>query len=436
MQSIKVSFIIPLFNHVEYFQEMLSSLLRSLPINLSYEIIFIDDASSDTSAQWLRSLDYSFVTKLFNTINLGYAKSNNVAVAHAKGEILALVNNDLIFKQGWLEPMLSILENSLLNAGIVGNIQYKVADNSVDHAGVTLTTIGQIDHVHDLPSEDYVRSFSVTGACLLIRKIDFIEAGCFDEDYLNGGEDIDLCLEIRARGKYIYLATKSHIHHHVSLSRDRVNIQNEINSRRLHLKWRKELKNELAKQWGKVLQSNADISYRQYIDGELTAAFINTPYSASQIIAEHFLLREEFRWSKEIDHVDFNKDIAANVMIRGLISIASSQYYLINKKAEITFKHIASVINFYVCGRRIDQANQDNLAITISVNHVQYKTLPLHVGPNINLGIISPLLLQGINNVFKVEVNFYEPDTLRLLGDASHLIYVTNFVIDDKPLKL
>ncbi len=435
MTVIKVSFIVPLFNHVEYSQAMFSSLLSSLPADLSYEIILIDDASSDATVEWLNSIDHCFVKKIFNPNNLGYAKSNNIAATQAKGEILALINNDLIFESGWLEGMLDVLENPYINAGIVGNIQYKAVDNSLDHAGVQLMPTGKIEHIQilSLESSAYSRVFAVTGACCLVRKSDFDALSGFDEGFVNGGEDIDLCLAFRQRGKSAYIATNSQIHHHVSLSRDRASIQNEKNSHRLLTKWRNVLKTEMAKQWQLRLQWPN--SYHNLIDGEFYQAFLKSQQMAARLIAEYFILIEEHRWSKLIDNVDLNQNIASRTQFKGLRFIDSHNLYLINTKPEVVLKGVDSVVNFYVCGRRIDPANHDNLAMTISVNHVQYKILRLESGPNINLGIISPILLPGIDNIFKIEVNFINPDGFELLGDASHLIYISHFVIDDKLVK-
>ncbi len=431
----KLSIIVPLFNHVDYSKAMMASLLDSLPSELSFEIILIDDASSDATVEWLNSIDHCVVKKIFNPNNLGYAKSNNIAASQAKGEILALINNDLIFESGWLEGMLDVLENPYLNAGIVGNIQYKVVDNSLDHAGVQLTLTGKIEHIQVLSPESspYSRVFAVTGACCLIRKSDFDALSGFDEGYVNGGEDVDLCLAVRQRGKSVYIATKSQIHHHVSLSRDRASIQNEKNSRRLLAKWRNVLKTEIARQW--QLRFQQPNSYHNLIDGDFYQAFLKSPQMAARLIAEYFILIEEQRWSKLIDSVDLNQDIASRTQFKGLRFIDSHNLYLINTKPEVVLKGVDSVVNFYVCGRRIDPANQDNLAMTISVNHVQYKILKLESGPNINLGIISPILLPGIDNIFKIEVNFINPDGFELLGDASHLIYISHFVIDDKLVK-
>ena len=273
----------------------------------------------------------------------------------------------------------------------------------------------------------------MTGACCLIRKSDFDALYGFDESYVNGGEDIDLCLALKQRGKSAYIATNSKIDHHVSLSRDRASIQNEKNSRRLLAKWRNVLKIEMARQWQLRLQQAN--SYHDLIDGEFYEDFLKSPQMAARLIAEYFILIEEQRWSKLIDGIDLNQDIASRTQFKGLRYIESHGCYLINTQPEVVVKGVASVVNFYVCGRRIDPANQDNLAITISVNHVQYKTLRLESGANINLGIISPILLPGMDNIFKIEVNFIEPDGFELLGDASHLIYISHFVIDDKLVK-
>lgn len=435
MALIKISFIVPLFNHVEHSKMMLASLFHSLPSDLSFEIILIDDASSDATGDWLYGLDYSCVKKIVNIDNLGYAKSNNIAVSQAKGEMLALINNDLIFESGWLEPMLDVLENPYLNAGIVGNIQYKVVDHSLDHAGVQVTPTGKLEHIQVLSPESpaYSRVFAVTGACCLIRKSDFDAVSGFDEGYVNGGEDVDLCLALKQLGKSAYVANHSKIQHHVSLSRDRTSIQNEKNSRRSLIKWRDQLKIEITRLWQLTLQQ-PNHKY-DLIDGEFYDDFLKSPQIASRLLAEHFILVEEHRWSKLIDDVDFNQDIASRTVFKGMQFIDRHDFYLINAKSEVVVRSVASVINFYVCGRRINPANQDDIVITISVNNIQYKVLKLESVANINLGIVSPILIQGIDNIFKINFSFIHLDSGELFGDANDLIHISHFVIDDKLVK-
>src|SRR6185295_9385214 len=58
-----------------------------------------------------------------NERNLGYAISNNRAALLARGEFLALLNNDLVLQPGWLEPMLSAHARLRQRAGLIGNMQ-------------------------------------------------------------------------------------------------------------------------------------------------------------------------------------------------------------------------------------------------------------------------------------------------------------------------
>jgi glycosyltransferase involved in cell wall biosynthesis len=304
-----ISFVIPLFNHLEQTKAMLQSLIASLPQNLDYEIIFYDDASSDGTQEWLRELDNPQIRCFYHAQNCGYAKTNNDAIAHAKGRYLALLNNDLLFESNWLGSMLETLENPQLNAGIVGNLQFRVDDKKLDHAGVTLTPRGQFHHLDVLPKDTSkaIPMDIVTGACMLLHKADFDAVFGFDETFVNGCEDVDLCLKIRAFGKQIYLEPRSQILHYVSLSRAPNSIQNEKNSQYLFTKWRKEIKLQLIKCWVNLLTSGKP-AYEAYIDGELTSSFLSKPHLAAMTISEAVLLRQEAYWARELGTSPINSN--------------------------------------------------------------------------------------------------------------------------------
>ena len=122
MTPLKVSFIVPLFNHLEHSKAMLASLQASLPPGLAHEIILVDDASKDGTRDWLQTLSSSNLRVVLNPVNLGFARANHAGVVLATGDVLALVNNDLIFSPGWLEPMLAVLQLPQWGAGVVGNV--------------------------------------------------------------------------------------------------------------------------------------------------------------------------------------------------------------------------------------------------------------------------------------------------------------------------
>ena len=427
-----ISFVVPLFNHVEHSRKMLATLLNSLPTDLSFEIIFADDESTDETCEWLLNLDDSRIRYIFNERNLGYAKTNNLAAKLAKGRYLGLLNNDLLFEPGWLEPMLAVIDNPLLNAGIVGNLQYRVADKALDHAGVALMPCGKFDHIREAPISDSkpIPVYVATGACMVILRLDFEQIGGFDETFLNGCEDIDLCLNIRQWGKEIYVAPNSHILHHVSLSRSRTSQQNEKNSQYLYIKWRKEIKLKLTKSWIDLLD-DPNVDYQNFIDGALTIPFKSKRHSASIAIAEAALLREEARWHRELGNSAYLDDWLNSVRVSGVTEVKQLKKYLADGQISIYIDKIKTAQNFYVCARLLEDFDVEAVEIKLSVNDAQQKLFRLIDSRVINIGIINPIIFPGQKNHFKVEIYFINADGTTA-KPAPNAILISHFVIDDK----
>lgn len=417
-----VSFVVPLYNHLAHTQEMLSSLQAFLPENLDYEIILVDDGSSDGTAAWIDQLADPSIKSLLSSVNRGYAKSCNDGVRLANGAFVCLLNNDLLFKPGWLEPLLEALESSELNAGVVGNIQFKVSDGSVDHAGVYLTSEAQLQHINNIPNKNkkFVKNLAVTGACLLLRKSDFDAAGGFDDQFLNGCEDIDLCFKIRAAGKEIYLSTHSEILHHVSLTRKDNPLQNIRNSQRLFSRWRKEFKQELSNIWLDLLRSSPQ-AYADKINGTLKSDFLNTPNLAARIIAQSMLNKEEAHWAKALEGRDALVDVSPRVSWTGLSLSQQHNACVLENRAVFNVDGLDYSCNFYICGRRINDLSSDTI-IKFEINGIQQIDAVIDSKRNINAGVIDPLFIPGIANAISVETT--EP------------IIVTHLVINDQVVDL
>lgn len=235
----QVSFIIPIFNQLAHTQECLASLKSTLPAGLNFEILLVDDGSTDASRDFLRELPPPHVV-LLNERNLGYAASNNRAARIAQGEILALLNNDLVLQPGWFEPMLAAF-GIHPNAGLVGNIQLATDTGEVDHAGVVFRDGGYPVHHREPLSEarkrwPYAEFPAVTAACCMIRREWFLKTGGFDEEYRNGFEDNDLALRAREDGWINLVATGSVVRHHISRSPGRANYEYR-NARRFLDRW-------------------------------------------------------------------------------------------------------------------------------------------------------------------------------------------------------
>ena len=134
--SVRVSLIISVFEQIEYTKRCLSSLERTLNGKVEYEVLIVDDASEDGSAEFLRSLKVPFQV-FFNSERKGFAKNNNLAASKAKGEFLCLLNNDVFVKGDWLLPMIKVFEEKE-DAGVIGNVQRLAESRKYDHMGVVL----------------------------------------------------------------------------------------------------------------------------------------------------------------------------------------------------------------------------------------------------------------------------------------------------------
>lgn len=249
----QVSFVIPLFNCLPLTQAMVASLQATLPRGLAHEFILVDDGSTDGTREWLTTLRAPFRVVLLEQ-NLGYAAATNRGASLATGEMLVLLNNDLLLLPGWLQPMLAAHRQFGPRAGLIGNVQLSVSTGAVDHAGMFVSVKGKMEHVRVSPSPVArwlcpVRPVvAVTGACLLLDRALWLELGGFDEGYRNGAEDVDLCFRARQAGRVNAVALRSVVRHHVSAS-PRRKARDEENTYRFTQRWRLELTRLIDRAW-------------------------------------------------------------------------------------------------------------------------------------------------------------------------------------------
>jgi GT2 family glycosyltransferase len=225
-RPISLSIIIPVFNCLELTQLCLKSLETSLKGVIDYEVIIVDDGSTDGTREFLQTLTEPPYRILLNKDKVNFAINNNRSATIARGELLCLLNNDTELPDGWLQPMLAGLE-TYPDAGFIGNVQKIHATERYDHFGVVfpswLTPIHYGQHLKQRPALHgaYSRWAAVTAACVLIKKDVFLSVGGFNESYVNGCEDMDLCIRLHQKGHWHYVAHESEILHHKGSSPSR-----------------------------------------------------------------------------------------------------------------------------------------------------------------------------------------------------------------------
>ena len=160
-----------------------------------------------------------------------YSAINNKAIAESRGEILLLLNNDVLIRHAdWLTNM--VAQAVRPEVGAVGaRLLYE--NGTIQHAGVILG-VGAIEpvagHVYERVAADapghlnhlrIARNMSaVTAACLAMRRTVFDEVGGFDEKHLPVAfNDVDLCLKVGQRGYQIICTPQAELTHLESISR-------------------------------------------------------------------------------------------------------------------------------------------------------------------------------------------------------------------------
>jgi GT2 family glycosyltransferase/Flp pilus assembly protein TadD len=215
-KSFVCSIIMPVWNRLELTKECLTA-LSQITDQPEYEVIVVDNGSTDGTKEFLAGLQGD-VQIIRNEQNLGFAKGCNQGAAVAKGAYLVFLNNDMVPQRGWLGALVSEVE-AHQEVGIVGS-KLLYPDGTVQHAGVVRDCQHLLPyHIYksfagDHPAVNQRREFQIiTAACLLIRRSLFEEVGGFDEGYINGFEDADLCLKVRERGHRVVYQPRSVVVH-------------------------------------------------------------------------------------------------------------------------------------------------------------------------------------------------------------------------------
>jgi len=215
-----VSIVIPVYNKWVYTAACLRSLLE-VNGKYSFEVIVVDDQSSDETAEQLAQV--KGLKHLVNEQNLGFVGSCNRGAQVAKGEYLVLLNNDTQVTEGWLDELIDTFEREP-QAGLVGALLV-YPDGSLQESGGIVFSDGSgwnygrggdAEHprYHFMREADYC-----SGACIALKTKYFHEIGALDERYAPAYyEDTDLAFKVRESGLKVLIQPLSVIVHHEGIT--------------------------------------------------------------------------------------------------------------------------------------------------------------------------------------------------------------------------
>jgi GT2 family glycosyltransferase len=211
-----VSIIIISFNNRAITQNCIESVYKYSRYP-NFEVIIIDNASSDDAPQYLHSIEQQFphLKIIYNKQNLGFAKANNQGVKISGGEYIILLNNDTIVTNDWISQMVHHIDRNQ-TIGLLGPVTNNIGNEqkiTVDYKDIN--TMQRFAGNYTKTHQDEISPVSMLALfCTIVRKSDLEQVGYLSEDYEIGMfEDDDLSQKFKAIGKKIIMTDDVFIHH-------------------------------------------------------------------------------------------------------------------------------------------------------------------------------------------------------------------------------
>lgn len=207
-----------------------------------YQLIIIDNASTDKTSEYLDNLQQNWDKKhaklkiITNTKNLGYAAGNNVALGYIKAEYTLLLNQDIVVQPDSIEQLVQYLEQNLDYAMVAPQLQYP--DGSIQKSCRKLPTLRHIlNSIIKFKWDDkfdYTKSQNCEqpmASAIMIRSKIMKELGGFDAhpDYWLFFNDVDLSKKLQSSDyKTYYLAESKMYHNHGASTKKLWNIKKRL----------------------------------------------------------------------------------------------------------------------------------------------------------------------------------------------------------------
>lgn len=217
-QNRNTSIIILTYNNLKFNQICLDS-IRKYTISNTYEIIVVDNKSTDGTREWLK--EQNDIKLILNDENVGFPKGCNlgVGVSEKDNDILFL-NNDTIVTPRWLDNLKICLysSNKIGATGSVTNCCSNYQEIDVPYTDIkSMTEFADKNNISS--SNRWEEKNKLIGFCMLVKREVISKTGIFDEQFTPGNcEDDDLSVRIIESGYKLMLCHDSFIHHFGSAS--------------------------------------------------------------------------------------------------------------------------------------------------------------------------------------------------------------------------
>ncbi|WP_332309384.1 glycosyltransferase [Pseudomarimonas arenosa] len=214
-ETLRASVVVPVYNQLQHTLTCLRALMACADRD-AFEVIVVDDGSSDATAELLPQIPGLVFHK--NPQNLGFIGACNAGAARARGEYVVFLNNDTAVQPGWLEALLATFEQHD-RVGLVG-AKLVYPDGRLQEAGGIVFSdgsgwnYGRFDDPAD-PRYNFVREVDYcSGAAIALPRALFEQLQGFDAHYAPAYyEDTDLAMRVRQSGLRVLYQPKSVVVH-------------------------------------------------------------------------------------------------------------------------------------------------------------------------------------------------------------------------------
>ena len=233
----QVSVIIVSYNTKELTKQTIQSVFNKTE-GIEYEIIVVDNDSTDGSAEELKKTFQDKITLIESKENLGFGRANNLGIKHAKGKYMFLLNSDTELINNAIKIFYDYMEQNV-QVGICGGNLYNL--NEVPEESYMLfknnifsfflhnylyTFYWYVYKITKKKKHYFCFNYSnkikdvgyISGADMFVRKEALDKAGLFDENIFMYLEDADLNFRIRNQGYSIKSIPQAKIFHYLSKS--------------------------------------------------------------------------------------------------------------------------------------------------------------------------------------------------------------------------
>jgi len=223
--KILVSIIIPTYNQHDLLLKCIES-INNQSYNL-YELIIINNGSTETNTNKISKNKNIKILQINFNKNYGFAKACNEGIKRAKGDLIALINNDVILDRNWLANLIKASNKYSKVSGFATKILKFNNPNIIESAGDKITRKGIIKHIGDGENSKLFfkekEIYLIPAAACMFRKTFFKQVGLFDEKFGSYFEDVDISLRGQLLGeKYMYIPTALSMHLGKSTSKNMI----------------------------------------------------------------------------------------------------------------------------------------------------------------------------------------------------------------------